>query len=87
MYVVNVIKIWLCRHLKLLVHKAYYVYRASAKIELNVKSCKGWKKIVLRSLDVYRASENMLKKSEKCACHHYANMGKIDRMEILKKLS
>ncbi len=65
-YVVNVIKIWLCRHLKLFGHKAYYVYRASKKIELNVKSCKGWEKIVLRSLDVFISSENVKSNHKMC---------------------
>ncbi len=60
------LKIGLCRHLKLFKHKTYYVYRASKKIELNVTSCKGWEKIVLRSLDVYIASENIFKNQKMC---------------------
>jgi hypothetical protein len=82
-YVINVIKIGLCRHLKLFVHKAYYIYRASAKIELNVESCKGWKKFsqIIRCL---HSIGKHVKKIRKCACHHYANKGKIDLMEILK---
>ena len=39
---------------------------------------------MFRPFDVFLASENIKNRSKKCACHRYANKGKIDLIEIFK---
>ncbi len=75
-YVVNVIKNFVSRHLKLFVHKAYYVYRASAKMNLMLRHVKVEKKcsqIIRCLLSVWKHAKKIRKMCLSSLCKREKN--------------